>query len=58
VPVLSAVPVLAAVEQDNQAPLATNKVDLVAIDRLLPREFEAPEAGDRECESTRSILQA
>jgi hypothetical protein len=58
VQVLSAVRVLAAVEQDNQAPLATNKVAVVAVDRLLPREFEASEAGDRECVSTRSILPA
>ena len=35
--------VLAAVEFDNQAPLATNEVDVVAIDGLLADEFEAVE---------------
>jgi hypothetical protein len=35
--------VLAAVELDNQAPLAANKVDVVALDRLLANEFEAAE---------------
>jgi hypothetical protein len=32
--------VLAAVEFDNQAPLATNKVDVVPIDGRLANEFE------------------
>jgi hypothetical protein len=34
---------LAAVEFDNQAPLAASKVNVVAIDRLLTDEFEAAE---------------
>jgi hypothetical protein len=34
---------LAAVEFDDQAPLAANEVDLIAIDRLLANEFEAAE---------------
>ena len=33
--------VLAAVELDNQAPLTTDKVDVVVFDRLLASEFEA-----------------
>ena len=40
-PVFGAFRVLAAVELDNQAPLATNKVSVVPIDRLLANEFEA-----------------
>jgi hypothetical protein len=35
---------LAAVELDNQAPLAANEIDIVAVDRLLASEFEAPES--------------
>src|SRR5882762_9556368 len=34
---------LAAVEFDDQAPLAANEVDVIAIDRLLANEFEAAE---------------
>jgi hypothetical protein len=37
---------VAAVELDNQAPLATNGVDVVSIDRLLANEFEAAESPD------------
>jgi hypothetical protein len=36
--------VFAAVELDNQSPLTTNEVDVVAIDRLLASEFEAAES--------------
>ena len=42
-PVYGASRVLAAFEFDNQPPLATNKVDVVPIDRLLADEFEATE---------------
>jgi hypothetical protein len=38
--VLGAFCVLAAVELDNQAPLAANKVDVVSSDRLLADKFE------------------
>src|SRR6516165_10225157 len=41
--VFGAFRVLTAVELDNQAPLTTNEVDVVAIDRLLASEFEATE---------------
>ena len=34
---------LAAVEFDDQAPLAANEVEVVAIDQLLANEFEAAE---------------
>jgi hypothetical protein len=34
---------LAAVELDNQAPLATNEISVVSIDGLLADEFEAAE---------------
>ena len=34
---------LAAVELDNQAPVATNKIDVVPADWLLADEFEAAE---------------
>src|SRR5215472_459798 len=40
-PVFRAFRVLASVELDNQAPLTTDKVDVVAIDRLLSSKFEA-----------------
>jgi hypothetical protein len=43
-PVFGAFRVLAAVELDNQSPLTTNEVDVVAIDRLLASEFEAAES--------------
>jgi hypothetical protein len=43
-PVVGAFRVLAAVELDYQAPLTTNEVDVVAIDRLLTDKFEAAEA--------------
>jgi hypothetical protein len=33
--------VLAAIELDDQAPLTTDKINVVAIDRLLANEFEA-----------------
>jgi hypothetical protein len=33
--------VLAAIEFDNQAALATNEVDIVAVDWFLADEFEA-----------------
>ena len=42
-PVFPAFRVLAAVELDNQAPLATNEINVVAIDRLLASELEAAE---------------
>ena len=42
-PVLRAFGVLTAVELDDQAPLAANEVDVVAIGGLLPDEFEAAE---------------
>jgi hypothetical protein len=35
--------VLTAIKLDNQAPLATDKVDVVPTDRLLANEFEAAE---------------
>jgi len=41
--VFPALRVLAAVEFDNEAPLAANKVDVVASDRLLAHEFETSE---------------
>ena len=40
-PVFGTLRVLAAIEFDNQAPLATHKIDVVAADRLLADEFEA-----------------
>ncbi len=40
---LRAIRMLAAVEFDNQPPLAANEVDVVAIDGLLTDEFEAAE---------------
>jgi len=43
-PVFRAFRVLAPVELDNQAPLTTDKVDVVAIDWLLSSEFEASES--------------
>jgi hypothetical protein len=43
-PVFGAFRVLAPVELDNQAPLTTDKVDVVATDRLLASEFEAAES--------------
>jgi hypothetical protein len=43
-PVFRAFRVLAAVELDNQAPLTTDKVDVVARDLLLASEFEAAES--------------
>ena len=43
-PVLGVFRVLAPVELDNQAPLATNEIDVVAVDRLLASEFEAAES--------------
>jgi hypothetical protein len=39
----------AAVEFDNRAPLATDEVDIVAIDGLLSDEFEAAQFVEREC---------
>jgi len=42
-PVFRVLGMLAAVEFDNQAPLAASKVNVVAIDRLLTDEFEAAE---------------
>ena len=42
-PVFGAFRVLAAVELDDQAPLAADKVHLVAIDGLLADKFEAAE---------------
>jgi len=42
-PVFGAFRVLAAVELNYQAPLAADKVDVVAIDGLLTSEFEAAE---------------
>jgi hypothetical protein len=42
-PVFRAFRMLAAVEFDNQAPLATNEVDVVAVYGLLADEFEAAE---------------
>ena len=39
-PVVRAIRMLAAVEFDNQPPLAANEVDVVAIDGLLADEFE------------------
>ena len=41
--VFGAFRVLAAVELDNQAPLAAGKVHVVRIDRLLADKFEATE---------------
>jgi len=41
VPVVAAFRVLAAVELDNQAPLAANEVDEILTDGLLADEFEA-----------------
>ena len=43
-PVFAAFRVLAAIELDNQAWLATNEIDIVAIDRLLADEFEAAQS--------------
>ena len=40
-PVFGAFRVLAAVEFDNQTPLAANKIDVVSIDRFLADEFKA-----------------
>jgi len=40
-PVFEAFRVLAAIELDNQAPLAADKVHVVAIDGLLADKFEA-----------------
>jgi hypothetical protein len=40
-PVFGAFGLLAAVELDNQAPLTTHEVDVVAIDGLLASELEA-----------------
>ena len=42
-PVFGAFRVLAAIELDYQAPLAADKVHVIAIDRLLPDKFEAAE---------------
>jgi hypothetical protein len=42
-PVLCVFRVLAAVELDNQTPLAANKVDVVSSNRLLADKFEAAE---------------
>jgi hypothetical protein len=43
-PVFRAFRVLAAVELDYQAPLTTDKVDVIAKGRLLASEFEAGES--------------
>ena len=43
-PVYAAFRVLAAIELDNQAPLTTHKVHIVAIDRLLADEFETAQS--------------
>jgi hypothetical protein len=42
-PVFEACRVLAAIELDDQAPLAANKVRIVTIDGLLADKFEATE---------------
>jgi hypothetical protein len=43
VPVVAAFRVLSAIELDNQAPLAADKVDEISIDRLLPDKFVTAE---------------
>jgi hypothetical protein len=49
---------LAAVEFDNQAPLTTDNVDVVAIDRLLASEFEAAESATANARPQPSIQRA